>query len=149
MRLFSVILLIALLSGCATEQSYPNQDTSYTPPPTTSYKPPKLAGQCVGISKYNVDEMKRLPLQGRRYLYYCNLCVPKKKNPENPRKIVQVSYSRYDDTTWTFNFGDGYPLDAADIYVESNTNQFMNLSKFIGCPATNIQNEWDIKAKKK
>ena len=149
MRLLLVSLLIGLLSGCATEQSYPNQNTSYTPPPTTSYKPPKLPGQCTGITKYNMDEMKRLPLQGRRYVYYCNLCTPKKKNPENPRTILQISYSRYDENTWTFNFGDGYPVDAADIYVESNPNQFLNLSKFIGCPAPNIQNEWVIKTKKK
>ncbi len=140
------IFLVLLLSACAFEQSYPTQDTSYTP--TTSYKPQKLAGQCVGISKTNVDTMKALPLQGRRYLHFCKICNDKK--PLGPFTIPSVNYVRVDDSNWTFNFGSGtYALDAADTYIESKANQFLNLSKLIDCPASNIQNEITMKSKKK
>ena len=141
-------LSIALLSACVSEQSYPSQEPTYTPP-ATSYKAQKLAGQCVGISKSSVDTMKGLQLQGRRYMHYCIICGDRKA--ENPRVIPTISYARYDDTTWTFTFGEGYAVDAADIYVESklNSNQFLNLSKLIGCPASKINNELVIKGKKR
>ncbi|MFM2434618.1 MAG: hypothetical protein RL063_597 [Pseudomonadota bacterium] len=146
MQLLWLTLLIALLNACASEQSVPSQNAPTTPPVNT-YKAPKLPGQCVGISKSNVDEMKRLQLQGRRYMHYCIICNDKKA--DNPRIIPTVTYTRYDDTTWTFNFGDGYPIDAADTYVELKANQFPNLSRLIGCPAANINNELVIKGKKK
>lgn len=146
MKRFLCGSLIALLTACASEQSYPTQDTSYSS--TTSYKAPKLAGQCVGISKTNVDAMKALPLQGRRYLHYCKICNDKK--PLGPFMIPSVNYVRVDDATWTFNFGSGsYALDAADTYIESKANQFLNLSKLIDCPASSIQNEISMKSKKK
>jgi hypothetical protein len=143
--LFTFAIVLGLLNGCATEQ---NSSTSSQPEPAVS-KPLRLGGQCVGISKFHLDEMKKLNLQGRRYLYYCNLCNPKSKNPDNPRTIVQLSSSRYDDTTWTFNFGEGRPVDAADIYIESTPNHFLSLSKLISCSATLQKEIWDMKSKKK
>ncbi len=143
--IFILAIVLALLNGCATEQ----QPTTYSQPDPVVSKVPKLGGQCVGISKFHLEEMKKLKLQGRRYLYYCNLCNPKSKNPDNPRTILQLSSSRYDDTTWTFNFGEGRPLDAADIYIESTPNHFLSLSKLISCSATLQKEIWDMKSKKK
>lgn len=143
MKLLLLVTCTMLVSACATEQNYPSQSA-----PTTTYKPQKLAGQCVGITKVNVDGMKALPLEGRRYLHYCKICNDKK--PLGPFTIPSVNYVRIDDVNWTFNFGSGtYALDAADTYIESNANQFLNLSRLINCPASSIQNEIIIKNKKK
>ena len=142
---FTLAAVLFLLNGCATEQ----KSTPYSQPEPAVSKQLRLGGQCVGISKFHVDEIKKLNLQGRRYLYYCNLCNQKSKNPDNPRTILQLSTSRYDDTTWTFNFGEGRPLDAADIYVESTPNQFLSLSKLISCSASLQKDTWLMKSKKK
>ena len=149
MRYLLIFLGIALLNACASDSVYPTQDVSpQTQTRNYSVAKQRHTGDCVDLNQSNIDKLKALPLQGRRYLYYCHLCNPKKK-PDNPRIIPQIAYTRYDETTWNFNFGYSYPIDAADIYVEGNLNQFLSLSKLINCPVSNIPNEWDMRSKKR
>lgn len=149
MPLIFLCMLALLLNACAAEQASPNQNNVYQSTPLTTTKAPSLKGQCVGLSQSNINAIKKLQLPNRRYMYYCIPCGDKKA--KNPLIIPTVAFVRYDENTWTFNFGDGYSVDAADIYIESkaNSNQFLNLSKLIGCPAKWVNNDLVITGKKK
>ncbi|MBU3617281.1 hypothetical protein [Polynucleobacter sp. JS-Polo-80-F4] len=136
------LALLLLLASCGS----PRKPIDYIDGVYATKVDPQLAykaGQCQAITEGSVNAMKRLSLEGKRYAHYCKNCISTEVS--GPFRIERVVYQPVTNISWFFKFNSGAGLDAANIYIETSPGHFYNLSKLIGCPATNISTELVLK----
>lgn len=119
------LMFILCLAGCSSKGTY----VSGVYDPDLEYAP----GQCTALNKANIDSIKRMNLEGKRYVYYCKICND--KEPIGPYKFGSIVHVQQTKIAWFFGPDKNRSYDAANIYVETSPNKFYNLAKLVGCPA--------------